>query len=176
MIETMEGIFWSIKKMVTCILQSVPLQTCTVFLTLKIWWLIRCYSFCRRFQWTRMQFCLTFQISWRTYPTSSMRYHLSWHTIFRFMNSKLVLHCIFDHTLRKYHLINQTPMTSQETRFVTHKYSPKMVSKQTKEDNDASLLAMENRLFDRLMDVRASVRARTGGCGSGSSLTHPRRT
>jgi hypothetical protein len=45
----------------------------------------------------------------------------------RFMNSKLVLHCIFGHTLSKYHPINQTPMTSQTIRFVTHKYSPKIV-------------------------------------------------
>jgi hypothetical protein len=45
-------------------------------------------------------------------------------------------------------------MTSQTIHAVTHKkYSPKIVCrKPTKEDNDASLLAMENCLFDRLMD------------------------
>jgi hypothetical protein len=115
------------QKTVTCLLQSAPLQTWTVFPTLTKWWLIWRYSFRRRFQWTKTQFCLIFQISWRPYPANSMRRHLSWHTTFRFMNSKLVLHCIFGYTLSKYHPTNQTPMTSQMIRFVTHKYSPKIV-------------------------------------------------
>jgi hypothetical protein len=51
----------------------------------------------------------------------------SWHTTFRFMNSKLVLHCIFGHTLSNYHPIKRTPMTSQMIHFVTHKHSPKSV-------------------------------------------------
>jgi hypothetical protein len=113
MIETMKGIFWSVRKMGTCLLQSVPLQTCTIFPTLTKWWLIQRYLFHRRFQCTKTQFCLTFQIWWRPYPVSSMRHHLSWHTTFRLMNSKLVLHCIFGHTPSNYHPINQTPMTSQ---------------------------------------------------------------
>jgi hypothetical protein len=113
--------------MVTCLLQSVPLQKWTVFPTLTKLWLIRRYPFRRRFQWTKTQFCLTFQISWRPYPASSMQRHLSRHTTFRFMNSKIVLHCIFGHTLSKYHPINQTPMPSQTIRFVTHKYSPKII-------------------------------------------------
>jgi hypothetical protein len=113
--------------MVMCLLQSVPLQTWTVFPTLTKWWLIWNYSFRRRFQWMKTQFCLNFWIPWRPYPESSMRRHLSWHTTFCFMNSKLVLHCIFDHTLSNYHLVNRTPMTSQTIRFVTHKFSPKIV-------------------------------------------------
>jgi hypothetical protein len=91
MIETMKGIFWSV-KMVTCLLQSAPLQTWTIFLTLTKCWLIWRYSFRRRFQWMKTQFCLTFRISRRPYPASSMRRHLSWHTTFHFMNSKIVLH------------------------------------------------------------------------------------
>jgi hypothetical protein len=113
--------------MVTCLFKSVPLHTWAVFPTLTEWWLIRRYSFRRRFQWMKTQFCLTFQISFRPYPASSMQRHLSWHTTFRFMNSKLVLHFIFCHTLSKYHPINQTPITSQTISFVTHKYSPKTV-------------------------------------------------
>jgi hypothetical protein len=109
------------QKMVTYLLQSVPLQTWTVFPTLTKWWPIRRYLFRSRFQWTKTQFYLTFQISWRPYPASSIRRHFSWHTTFCFMNSKLVLHCIFGHNLSTYHPINHTPMASQTIHFVTHK-------------------------------------------------------
>jgi hypothetical protein len=67
------------------------------------------------FQWMKMQFCLTFPILWRPYLSSSMRHHLSWHTIFRFMKSKLVfrvaLHIyLATYNLSKYHPINWTPI------------------------------------------------------------------
>jgi hypothetical protein len=62
MIETMNGIFWSVKNMLTCLLQSVPLQTWTFFPTLTKWWLIRRFLFSRIFQWKKTQFCPTFQI------------------------------------------------------------------------------------------------------------------
>jgi hypothetical protein len=57
----------------------------------------------------------------------SMRHHFSWNTTFSFMNSKLMLHCIFGHTLPTYLPINWTPMTSHMIHFVTLKYSPKSV-------------------------------------------------
>jgi hypothetical protein len=126
-------------KMVTCLLQSVPFQRWTVFPTLMKWWLIRLYLFCRRFQWTKTDFCLTFRISWRPYPASSMRCHLSWHTTFRFMNSKP-------------HLIKISPDQSYPYDIPNDTFCNSQILSQ-KEDNDASLRAMENRIFECLMDA-----------------------
>jgi hypothetical protein len=44
---------------------------------------------------------------------------------FHELQARVALH-IWPHSF-KYHPVNQTPMTSQTIRFVTHKYSPKMV-------------------------------------------------
>jgi hypothetical protein len=57
------------------------------------------------------------------------------------------------------HSINISPdqsdpyATTHDTFCISHILSRNCMSKPTKEDNDASLLALENRIFDRLMDV-----------------------
>jgi hypothetical protein len=104
-----------------CLLQSMPFQTWNVSPTLMTWWLILHCSCHRRFQWTKMHFCLNFPILWMPYPASSMIHHLSWHTPFPFTKSKLVLHCIFGHNLSTYHLASRTPMTSQTICFAIPK-------------------------------------------------------
>jgi hypothetical protein len=105
-----------------CRLQSVHLQTWTIFPTLMTWWLILHCSYHIRFHWIKTQFCVTFRVSCRPYPVSSMGHRLSWHTPFSFKRSKLVLYCIFGHTLSKYHPTNRIPMTSQTKCFAISKF------------------------------------------------------
>jgi hypothetical protein len=118
------------------------------------WWLILHCSCHRRFHWMKTQVCLNFPISWRPYPANSMRDHLAWHTTSAFTKSKLTLHCIFGHDLSKYHRpIRPVPMTSQTICFAIPKIlSQKCPSEPSSEKNEASFLAMENRLFDHLQD------------------------
>jgi hypothetical protein len=78
---------------------------------------------------------------------------LSWHTTFCFMNSKLVLHYIWPHSIKLSPDQPDSYDTPNDTFCNSQILSQNVMSKPIKEDNDASLLAMENRLFDRLLDA-----------------------
>jgi hypothetical protein len=150
-IETMKGIFWSIHlhgDVSIIISASEDMYHLTNFDDV----VDHPALLVPQFQWTKMQFCLTFRISWRQYLASSMRNHLSWHTTFPFTKFKLVLHCIFGHTLSKYHPTNRTPVISKTICFVIPKFYLRSVHPDHLVKKMKPACSSWNRLFDRLQD------------------------
>jgi hypothetical protein len=102
----------------------------------------------RIFQWLKKNFTFTFPISCKLHPANSMQHRLSLRTTFPLMKSELMLHCIFGHTLSKYHLPYAIPNDIFCNSQILSQNCP---SEPSSEEHEASLLAMENHIFDHLL-------------------------
>jgi hypothetical protein len=117
------------------------------------WWLIRRYSFRIRFQWTKTPFSYFPNLVEAVLGKFNATPFLMAHNIpFHELQARVALH-IWPHSIKisadqsnPYDIPNDTLCNSQIL-------SQKCMPKTNKEDNDSSLLVMENGLFDRLMDA-----------------------